>query len=428
MSLKIFIFILCIFSTCYKCFLIYVNQQQRKKPLPAEVADIYDHDKYQRFLQYKGEYRKIQLFHLPLNLAFSAFFIFSDFYIWIEQIAGNNAYLLCLVAMGIIFIVELPFTFLNEWYSTFHIEEKYGMNHKTKSEFLKDFILQQVFEIILLLSVICFIVFVVEHIGQWTNDFTITYMESFLICFGIFAAFILIIILLSFLSLFQLKMTYQFTDLPEGQLRDDIITLTKDCKKKVKKIKVYNESRKSNSKNAFLLSFLWIREFGIADNFLNENSQRELMAVLAHETGHLRHKKDILDLMRYLPMVLLFIILVWLLPNVSVVLNLNSWILESFHLHYTNLYLVFYIIACIFKPIDILFSILMNYISRRNEYEADQNAVKLGYGEDLIQTFKKVSEDELVDVNPSYITEVLEYDHPGMYRRIKAIHEGMKSI
>ena len=34
-----------------------------------------------------------------------------------------------------------------------------------------------------------------------------------------------------------------------------------------------------------------------------------------------------------------------------------------------------------------------------------------------------MTSDELINVNPASIIEFLEYDHPGMYHRIKAIME-----
>ena len=69
-----------------------------------------------------------------------------------------------------------------------------------------------------------------------------------------------------------------------------------------------------------------------------------------------------------------------------------------------------------------------SYRSKCEEYEADREAVKNGYGEDLIRTFKTLSSDELVNVNPHPFIEFTEYDHPGMYRRIKAIKEAEECL
>ena len=426
MPLRIFLFVLSALTSLFDCFLLNLNNIQRKKPLPEEVADIYDKEKYRRFLQYKNEYRKVNMIHKLYSLLFSAFFIFSDFYCWMENLAGDHLYLLCFTTLGIFYIFELPFSYIEEWYCTFHIEEKYDMNHQTFQEFLKDFILEQLLDVVFLVAFFSFAAFIVTHIEDWTHHFSITYLQSFSISVAILIGFVLLAVFISLLSLAQLKMKYQFTELLEGELKHQIEEMMKGCKKKVKKIMVYNESSKSNSKNAFLLSFLWIRMFGIADNFLYENSQRELLAVLAHEIGHLRHKKDIFDFINYLPLFLIFVLLVWTLPNAVLLQNFNDWVMQSFNLKYTNLFLVILIITSIYHPISFLTSILHNYNLRRNEFEADRYAVKMGYGEELIQTFKQISNDELIDVNPSYITEILTYDHPGMYRRIKAIHKNMR--
>ena len=45
---------------------------------------------------------------------------------------------------------------------------------------------------------------------------------------------------------------------------------------------------------------------------------------------------------------------------------------------------------------------------------------------ELIQTFKRISNDELVDVYPAPFIEMKSYNHPGMYNRIKAIQKEMK--
>lgn len=83
-------------------------------------------------------------------------------------------------------------------------------------------------------------------------------------------------------------------------------------------------------------------------------------------------------------------------------------------------------IGMLLTPVGFLWGIFSNYRSRIEEYEADREAVKNGYGEELIGTFKRLSNDELVDVNPHPVIEFLEYDHPGMNNRIKAIHSAMQ--
>ena len=114
---------------------------------------------------------------------------------------------------------------------------------------------------------------------------------------------------------FLMKKRYTFTPLPEGDLRDKISALLVGCKKEVSEIYIYDESKKSTEKNAFLLKLLWHREFGIADNFVNENDERELLAVLSHEIGHLKHRKDLLDIIDWAISIAVTAVLLTLLCN-----------------------------------------------------------------------------------------------------------------
>ena len=181
----------------------------------------------------------------------------------------------------------------------FWIEQKYGLNKRTKKEFWKDYLIDTGMGAVIMVCVLSFITFACEHIRGWTGDFSYTFGQTFLLCVGLALVGFVIMLVLSLLSLVALMAQYSFTELEDGPLRQRIMELQKDSKKKVKHIKIYNESKKTNSKNAFLMKLLWFRMFGIADNFILENAQNELYAVLSHEIGHLKHKKDIFNYSKY---------------------------------------------------------------------------------------------------------------------------------
>ena len=169
------------------------------------------------------------------------------------------------------------------------------------------------------------------------------------------------------------------------------------------------------------------REFGIADNFMNENAEDELLAVLSHEIGHLKHKKNILNFISYFETVLLAAIVLLIMVKPDIILALTSWVRDSFGIKSNNYYLIFIVFGYILKPIMFVSSIFSMYKSRWEEYEADRESVKNGYAEALIKTFKTLSSDELINVYPHPFIEFTEYDHPGMYQRIKAIREADKN-
>ena len=409
----------------YQFWMSLLQEKQRKLPLPIEVSDIYSEKRYQTYLNFVSDSKKLALVKLVITTLIDVGIIFSPFYSWMSELLPN-VYTNALVIISLTYILECIVDYGFEYVSTFRIEEKYGKNKQTAASFNKDFFLNAIPSYGIVIVLLMGLIFVFEHLRAWTNNFNLNLTLVLTIVIALVAIGFIIYFVVGNISLVILKKQYTFTPLPNGDLRTSILGLLKDSKKKVRAINVYDESKKSTSKNAFLLKFLWIREFGIADNFINENSYDELLAVLAHEVGHLKHAKNgwnyLMIGLRFVP----FIAIIYLLYHVDIVFGFNAWVFNSFNIVNFSYPILFIMVAVLIKPITFMLNFLSVYVTRNEEYEADQNAVKEGYGEALISTFKRLSSDELVNVNPHPIVEFLEYDHPGMYRRIKAIRSSME--
>lgn len=426
MSARIFLIVMMVISLFYNFIKERIADSQRKKPLPKEVADVYDEEQYRKYLNRVADLKKVDIISTVADVILTITVILSPFYGWIGEISDNNPYKTVVFTYLAVWAISLIPSIAKSYYITFHIQEKYGLNKMDGKEFAKDTVLSEVMELVLTGVIITIFVFIGENMGNWTNGFSVDFVRALGLMGIIVLVLWCVIKLLGFFSLLILKIQYRFIPLEDGHLKEEINRLQADAKKKVKKIFVYNESKKSTGKNAFLLKHLWIREFGIADNFMDENSEKELLAVLSHEIGHLKHKKNILNYLSYVFLAVLLVIAAYLIANPDIIFKMNNWIRESFNLRVNNYYLIFIVLGDIIKPLMLLYGIFMKYKSRFEEYEADGEAVKNGYGRELITTFKRLSSDELVNVNPHPVIEFLEYDHPGMYNRIKAI-EGMEA-
>lgn len=422
-SARIFILLVSLIRLGYDSVLSYAADQQRKKLLPPEVADIYDETRYQTYLDFTADKKKLANKYKIISLIADTILIFSPLYAYIEKICGANPYKTVLLTFIVIWIIGTIIETFSSYEETFGLMEKYGLNKKDKKEFAKDIILNEGFGLLLTVGLCELLTYIGEHMAAWTHDFSVGYVKTLILCVILFAVIFAVMAVAQLMSYFVLKKQYVFTPLEEGELRDKINDLQKDSKKKVKSINVYNESKKTTTKNAFLLKLFWHREFGIADNFMNENAENELLGVLSHEIGHLKHKKNLLNYLGYAMMAAEALAVVYLLVNPSVCLNINQWIRDSFNLTVNNYYILAIVFGDILSPIMFGTGIFSAYRSRCEEYEADREAVKNGYGEDLIRTFKTLSSDELINVNPHPFIEFTEYDHPGMYQRIKAIRE-----
>ena len=425
MKVQWFIVIIIAIKWAYDLVLGLLAEKKRKEPLPSEVSDVYDPERYQKYLSYVKDNKRAGLVFGIIELAVECLILFSGIFPLIEKLTDYNVYTTLLLTLLLFWITESVTEFLDDYYSTFKIEQKYGLNKKTLKEFFKDYFIGRFSTLIFSCGLSFIIAFIGEHMSVWTDGFSVGWLKAFLISAGIAAAIGLFIVLGQFFSYRMFRLQYKFTRLPDGELRGKILELQKDSKKKIKEIYVYDESKKSTTKNAFLLKMLWHREFGIADNFINENSERELLAVLSHETGHLKHKKTFLDVLGYFFIALLFALVVIFIANPALPLAAVKWVRDSFGLSKNNYYLIITAVSYAVTPIMFFISVYSNSNSRINEYEADAEAVKNGYGEDLIKTFKNLSSDELINVNPHPVIEFLEYNHPGMYNRIKAILNGI---
>lgn len=415
--MKLLILLIMVIEYLFDEYLTYRIWKQRSKPLPDEVKDIYDHDRYLEFIEYKKAYKKVIGINKIISLIISLVVLFSPLFKLIDSLS-NNVYLIVLYSILIIDTISIIISIIYDYYCTFKIEEKFGKNHKTLKIFIKDELLENVFGYLVNIFLQMLFVMVIEYLIRIDH----INLEKAILIVGIVAlVFTIIILIIMGISVLVMKTQYQFVDLEPSALLDSINDLQSDAKKKVKHITVYNESSKSNSKNAFLLKLLWYKEFSIADNFLKENATREVLAVFAHEIGHLKHKKDIYDYAKYLLLVLVVLLAVYLVSNISIIRIFIERVNDVYGLNTNNYYLIMMIIGIYLKPAIFIIETASNYISRRNEYEADYNAIKNGYGKELIKTFKDLSSDELVDVYPDQLVEFLKYNHPGMYNRIKFI-------
>ena len=424
MNFILIYFLFEVFSFTYDVIVNHMVDKQRALPLPDEVSDVYDTKRYTTFLKYKSDTRKHNNQFSVIYTCIRFGLIFVGGYKWIDTIGGNNEYLVVLYSSLLTFVLTLPLDYYKSYLFTFKIAEKYNLNKKTKKEFNKDFILSEIPTEIIGILAIFLLIGIVQFISN-SNLYPMTPLKAFMIAAIVAVIIVIASLLITLISLFIFRKTYTFTDMEDNELKHKIYDLLEGVKKKIYHIYVYDESKKSISKNAFVLHFLFYREISIADNFLNENAEEELLAVLSHEVGHLKHKKTVLEYLSYVDIVLLFCLLTYFIHNPVLLKQFVSWINASFGIQTTNYVLLVIAISTFLRPISFLISLYTNYISRVNEYEADQNAVKEGYGEALIKTFKTLSNDELVDVNPCKLVEISEYNHPGMTNRIRAIRKSL---
>lgn len=76
----------------------------------------------------------------------------------------------------------------------------------------------------------------------------------------------------------------------------------------------------------------------------------------------------------------------------------------------------------VYAPVEMLMSIAMMALSRRNEFEADRFSVDvIPDAEALVTGLKKLSSDNLGNLTPHWLHVFVSYSHPPVLARINAI-------
>ena len=395
--MKFLVLLVFVFSYLWKTGLILLKKQSARNPVPENVKDVYDEETYQKWKAYQGERVRfslvteaatfvIELILLALNLHAAFAKLFPEGW-WTQMFAVA----LLEAAAGLLMI---PFGY----YSTMHIEEKYGFNRSSKKTFWAD----QVKEFILGLVIMIAIASALGGLHLWLGDWVIA-------AFAV--ALFVMILLISFLFPYLSRIYNKFTPLEDGELKEKLTGLLEGHGFKVRAIQVMDASRRTTKSNAYFAGFGKMKTIVLFD---------EICAVFAHELGHGLHRDTLKNqALTFIQMAIIAVMAWWVLRTPA--------FFTEFGFGGVNYgFAVLLIMSVLMALVMPLWSLLANWHSRRAEYAADAQAVKEGYGEPLVSALKKLSKENLADLSPSPLLVKLEYSHPTLSQRIAAIEAEMK--
>jgi STE24 endopeptidase len=211
------------------------------------------------------------------------------------------------------------------------------------------------------------------------------------------------------------------TPLPEGELRDEIRAFSDKTGFKLVNIYVIDSSKRSTKSNAYFTGLGPRKRIVLFDTLIKDLSTREIVAVLAHEIGHYKKKHTLTGLLAGIIQTGITLFIFSLLvanPDLSAALGGNG---PSFHLGLIAF-------GILYSPISLLAGLLMNVVSRRNEYAADQYVRDHYDAGALINALKKLSSKNLSNLTPHPVYVFFHYSHPTLLQRIKALKNNPHNI
>ena len=374
-----------------------------KNPIPANVADVYDPETYRKWRGYKKEKSRLAVISETVSFAVSLVLIVLNVYAAFAGLFPKTDFVQMLAVILLSSVSELlliPFSY----YNTMVIEEKYGFNRSSKKTFWMDQL--KGFLIGILLSVI------VGSLLMWTHR---ALGDLLIIVFA--GAMTLLLLGITFLYPVISRIFNKFTPLEDGELKEKLTGLLEKHGYKVRAIQVMDASRRTTKSNAYFSGFGKMKTIVLYDTMLEQMTTDEICAVFAHEMGHGLHKDTLRNQITSFLMMLVVGVLAWLTLRTP-----EIW--PAFGFDSVNYgFAIILIMSVEFALISPLFGLLTNYLSRRAEYRADEQAVQEGYGEALISGLKKLSRENFADLAPSPLLVKLEYSHPTLSQRIDAIRK-----
>ena len=385
-----------------------LNIQALDPNLPEEFSDTFDKDKYLKSQKYTKTNSKFSYITSTFSLIVGLWFILSGFYnsidIYVREF-GFSEIVTGLCFFGLLTIINdilsIPFSI----YRTFVIEEKYGFNKTTYSLFFTDKLKQYFLIILIGTPVLYLILYFFEAFGSiaWL------YVWVFLTCFSI--------IMQPIFNTFIAPMFNKFTSLEEGPLLDKIKDYLKKVDFPVKRLEVVDGSKRSSHSNAYFSGFGKNKRIALFDTLVEQMNDDEIVSVIAHEVGHykLKHIHSGIILNTVQSGIMLYILSLFLE---------NADLFAVFQMENISIYASLLFFSMLYAPISLILGIFFMIISRKNEFSADAySSETANMPEALISGLKKMSKENLSNLTPHWLNVFLNYSHPPVLDRIKALRK-----
>ena len=379
------------------------NVKKHRNKIPDAYANDMDMETYEKSNNYtltKNTFGKIELVWDSIYAILTLCFLLPPLYSYFQPILGDTIWGqagLLIVITTILGVVNIPF----ELWSQFVIEEKFGFNKSSFKLWVMDKIKGTLIGLVIGIPLLSLLLWFFKVLPEtwWIWGF---------IAFFAFQLLMMVLYPVLILPLFN-----KLSPLPEGELKDRLMDLSERTGFRAKTIQVIDGSKRSGHSNAYFTGFGKFRRIVLYDTLIEQLTPEELEAVLAHEIGHYK--------MNHIPKMLtvssLFMISGFYIIHL---LSGSSWFIEGFGLPSDTgsmipALLLFSLIAGYYT---FWISPIMNFWSRKNEYEAD-NFAKDGLQDPmpLIHALRKLQTKNLGNLNPHPLYSAFHYSHPTIQER-----------
>ncbi len=309
--------------------------------------------------------------------------------------------LFCLGAGLVLAVLNLPV----ELYSIFVLEERFGFNRTTLRLYLSDKVKGLSLGIIIGLPFLFAVLWLMGASGSlwwlWAFLFIVAFELLMVVIYPTLIA-----------PLFN-----KFEPLKEGELRERILALAEKVGFRTGGIYTMDGSRRSVHSNAYFTGIGKAKRIVLFDTLIEQMTIDQGLAVLAHEMGHYKMK----HIRR-----MLFVRALLLLLGLCILSLLIHYqpLFRAFGFEGPSNHVALVLFSLVYGPFTFYLAPLINFLSRKHEYEADRFAVRtLENGRPMEEALLKLTIKNLSNITPHPWYSAYHYSHPTPEERIGAIRE-----
>jgi STE24 endopeptidase len=286
-------------------------------------------------------------------------------------------------------------------YYSFRLEHRYHLSNQKFGSWLWDQFKGWLVGLVLATILVEVLYFTIR---EWPQHWWLLAWAIFMGLFIFFAQIAPIVLLPIF---------YKFEPLEREELKERLVRLSERAGTRVRGVYEWKLSEKSNKANAALTGLGATRRIILADTLLNNYSDDEIEAVLAHELGHHVHK--------HIPKSI----------AVQMVITFVGFWAANLILHYAVEQMHWFETLSDFAnlPLLVLVSTVLSFMlmpvlnaySRFNERQADRYCFQsISSVAPFISSMNKLAEQNLAERAPSKWVEWFFHSHPAITKRVAA--------
>lgn len=342
-------------------------------------------------------------------------FILILFFVWLgyskelENYLSNylsNQYLLFLAFLFVVGFAGSILSYPISYYTGFYLEHKYNLSNQTFWKWILEGLKGLLVSLVIGVPILLVFYYIL-------NTFNLLWWLPFAVIM-----FFISVVLAQIFPVLIFPIFYKVTPIDNVELKRRINSLATNARIKVENVYRFDMSKNTKKANAAFTGLGKTKRIILGDTLLDNYSEDEIEAVIAHELGHFKKKHIIKNIIIGTISSFLTLYLIAILYQYSL-----GW----FGFNSITEIAALPLLAIWSMLIGIVQSPLGNILSRKFEYEADEYSIfETKNPNAFIKTLEKLTDQNLGDKDPHPFVEWFFYSHPSIKNRIGAIERFAK--